>query len=351
VWGTYLIITFWSIDNRRTGADYGLIAFATTIPLIEKSKIKVYLFFALSFLTFIFYKIYDYSTPFIPDDALNYQIINNSILLSCGGIVFVQMMIFRNLTEHFSEEAQSKFNELNRVLEIKKQTEEKLKTSNKDLQQLREQLEWIVKQKTTELQTYLDAINVNVLSSINDLYGNFVKVNEPLSSITGYSPYELVGKNLRFLNGGHPESFYDEIEKTIQSGNSWRGELKEKTKEGATIWTDIVIIPIKGKENKVQYSLTIGLPISERKNNEEARENNIKMLENIAFRASHKMRGPLARIQGLVSLVENNLIGFDEMEAITKGISDSSKELNHATSELVKYVNENQDKIERSLTI
>lgn len=345
-YGTYLLIAFWSFENRRTGTDYGLIALATSVALIESSKVRAYLFFVLCFITYLIYKAYDFNQVFIPDETLNYDLIQNSILFSCGGIIFIQMIIFRNLTEHFADEANNKYDQLKRALEIKKQTEEKLKTSNKDLQQLREQLEWIVKQKTTELQTYLDAINVNIYSSITDLNGNFVKVNEPLMKYSGYASEELIGKNIRFLDAGYNhEAFYQEIETVVADGKTWRGEMKLMNKNGSVYWTDQVIIPIKGRANKVSYFLTLALPITERKLHEEAREKTIQVLESIAFKTSHKVRGPLARIQGLVSLVKNNLVKEDEIGMVAQGLHDCSMELNHATSDLVKFVNEHQTDI------
>ena len=71
-----------------------------------------------------------------------------------------------------------------------------------------------------------------------------------------------------------------------------------------------------------------------------------KVLENIAFRTSHKIRGPLARIQGLVSLVQKDLVKVEEMKSIATNLEACSFELNMATTDLVQFVNEHQNSIQ-----
>jgi light-regulated signal transduction histidine kinase (bacteriophytochrome) len=111
-----------------------------------------------------------------------------------------------------------------------------------------------------------------------------------------------------------------------------------------------VILPIKGKDDKVNYFLMLALPITERKLNEEAREKTVQVLENIAFRTSHKIRGPLARIQGLVGLVQKDLVRAEEIKSIATNLEACSFELNMATTDLVQFVNEHQNSIQREPT-
>lgn len=352
LYGTFLFITFLAFQNKRVGAEYCLVALMIYAALIEPNSFRVYIFSSLCALDFAGYKLYDLHTQFIPDPAINYDILENSLIITSGGIVLIQIMALRNLTEHYADEASNKYEQMQRALEIKKQTEEKLKSSNKELEQLRDQLEWIVKQKTNELQTYLDAINVNIYSSINDINGNFVRVNEPFTKQSGYTSNELVGRNMSMLNpGDYTSEFFLEIKNTVSNGMVWRGEIKQMSKTGNIYWTDQVIIPIKGKSDKINYLLTLALPITERKEQEESREKTLRLLESIAFKTSHKVRGPIARIQGLAGLVQNDLIDLHELKFVTKSMEESCKELNNATSELVKFINDHHETIEHNLKI
>lgn len=204
-----------------------------------------------------------------------------------------------------------------------------------------EQLHWIVKQKNAELQNYLDAINVNIYSAITDLKGRILKVNDPLTTLTGYSEGELLGNNFSMLNSGHhPTTFFMDMWATILSGKSWRGEIKNKRKDDTHFWIDLVIIPLKDKDEEIRYFLSLALPITERRQNEETREKTMHVLETIAFSTSHKVRGPLATIQGLASLLQKDLIADEEFKSVANKLVACSDELSMATSDMVKFVND-----------
>lgn len=345
--GSLCVVSFWCFTNRRVGAEYCLIALACSAPMTFKQKNMMYQSFFLSVFVFFSYKIFDGVLPFTPDVTVNYVALSAFIIFASGGVVFFQLILYRELTHHYAGGLKNSNTELNKALDDRKTIQEELKNRNEELQSLTEQLNWIVKQKTTELQTYLDAINVNIYSSINDVKGNFVKVNDPLTIATGYAPEELIGKNLRLLDSGfHPDAFYNEMEGAMLAGKTWRGEVKNKGREGSFYWTDQVIIPIKGREGAVNYFLMLGLPITERKQNEESREKTIRLLEAIAFRTSHKIRGPLARIQGLINLVQRDLITPEEFKIISARLEDCSIELNFATTDLVEFVNDHQNSIQ-----
>jgi PAS domain S-box-containing protein len=345
--GSMCLVIFWCFTNRRVGAEYCLIALACSAPMTFKQKSMVYKSFFLSALAFFGYKIFDGVLPFTPDATVNYMALSALIIFASGAVVFFQLILFRELTHHYAGVLKNSNTEISKALEDRKIIQEELKNKNEELQSLSEQLNWIVKQKTSELQTYLDAINVNIYSSINDVSGNFVKVNDPLTSATGYAPEELIGKNLRLLDSGyHPDAFYNEMEQAMLAGKTWRGEVKNRGREGSFYWTDQVIIPIKSREGTINYFLMLGLPITERKANEESREKTIRLLEAIAFRTSHKIRGPLARIQGLINLVQRDLIEPKEYKIISTKLEDCSTELNLATTDLVEFVNDHQNSIQ-----
>ena len=350
--GSLLLIAFWAFTNRKVGAEYGLMAIACSAPLTFKEKATVYFTFLLTFLVFFLYKYYDAIQPFLPNPSVNYSVLSMMALAASVVVIFFQLMTFRNLVHHYSDVLKKSNKGLTTALESKQVVQEELRLKNEEQSQLTEQLNWIVKQKTSELQTYLDAINVNIYSSINDLYGNFIRVNDPLTTATGYTSEELIGKHFRTLDSGYQdESFYEEMEATMLSGKTWRGEVKNKTKNGSIYWTDQVILPIKGKEDKVNYFLMLALPITERKLNEEERERTMEMLEDIAHRTSHKIRGPLARIQGLVSLVEKDMVEADELRYIATKLQVCSSELNLATKDLVEFVNDHQSSMKHEPTV
>lgn len=340
--GSFVLFTFWGFTHRRTGAEYGLIAVLCSIPMVYRNtKALVSLLLLVGF-TLLSYVLLDKLSPFTPDPTINYPILSTFIMLVASGNILVQIFLNRQNLFKYLTLVKSKNEELAATLYEKKETEVQLQKTNKELQELTEQLNWIVRQKTMELQTYVDAINVNIYSSIIDVKGNFIKINEPLLKATGYSDAELIGANYRLLDAGYSEIAYARVERIVQAGQSWRGEVKYRTKTGSYYWCDQVVIPIRTSGNAVSYYLTLGLPTTERKLNDEMRDKALNLLQKIAFQTSHNVRGPMARIQGLVSLIRHDMVAGDELKYVSKSLAESTEELNLATSDLVNFVNSNE---------
>jgi PAS domain S-box-containing protein len=322
-----------ALSDRRTGTEYVLIAVACASILVFDSVYKILLGFILSLACFGFYSWYDTNYAFVPDPTVPYEYMKSVVMLISASAVAIQLLIFRSLINKYAEDLQESH---------KKglATNEELKASNEELHSLSEQLDWIVKQKSTELQSYLDAINVHVYSAVTDTQGTILKVNEPLTKVTGYTEEELIGKNFSLFNSGfHSDQFFKNLFLSLADGKTWRNEVKNKRKDGSFFWIDMVVIPLKSEKGNTNYFLTLALPITERKEAEEQREKTSKMLEDIAFKASHKVRGPIARIQGLMNLMDNGYLEKDEMSSISQFLKDSVAEMDVATRELTSFVN------------
>jgi PAS domain S-box-containing protein len=305
--------------------------------LVFDSVYKILLGFTLSLACFAFYTWYDTSHLFVPDPTVPYEYMKSAVMFISACAVAVQLLVFRSLINRYAEDIQ----EANRKGVA---VNEELKASNEELHSLSEQLDWIVKQKSTELQSYLDAINVHVYSAVTDTHGTILKVNEPLTKVTGYSEGELLGKNFSLFNSGfHSDQFFKSLFVSLADGKTWRNEVKNKRKDGSFFWIDMVVIPLKSERGSTNYFLTLALPITERKEAEEQKEETSKMLEDIAFRASHKVRGPIARIQGLMNLMEKGYLEKNEMNSIGGFLRASVDEMDEATRELTRFVNEHYE--------
>lgn len=345
--GSLILISFWSFTNRKVFAEIGYLSLACSLPMLVRSIWRVIFWFFLCLTLFLLYQYYDEVTPFIPDPSINYFWLPNSILVVAISVVFFQINSFRELAFHYASSLKIKNEQLDKVIEGKEKMERDLQAKNEEMQTLTEQLNWIVIQKNSELQVYLDAINVNIYSAISDSQGRFVKVNAPLMKASGYHSEELIGNHFSILDSGfHSPLFLKRLESTVKSGNPWRGEFKSRAKDGSFFWCDQVIIPIGGKTDTFNYFLTLGLPITERKQTEETRDRTLSLLETIAFQTSHKVRGPLARIEGLVNLIQHDLVSLEEMKMVSAKLKDSSIEVNLATSDLVNFVNSHQISIQ-----
>jgi len=80
---------------------------------------------------------------------------------------------------------------------------------------------------------------------ITDADGHIQYVNPAFDQVTGYSRKEVIGKNPRILKSGeHDKSFYRQMWQTITAGNTWRGRLINRKKNGTFYTTEASISPV-----------------------------------------------------------------------------------------------------------
>ncbi|MDD5595615.1 MAG: PAS domain-containing sensor histidine kinase, partial [Candidatus Omnitrophica bacterium] len=142
-----------------------------------------------------------------------------------------------------------------------------------------EHVESLVRQRTAELNQaneellkFSHAIKQSPsMVMITDLEGNIEYVNPKFAQITGYSQEEVVGKNSRILAWDKmPKEQGDQLWETINSGKEWRGEFRNRKKNGEFYWEFASISPIRNHEGKTIHYLAMKEDITERKLIEEA---------------------------------------------------------------------------------
>jgi PAS domain S-box-containing protein len=341
-YGLMLMVLVLATLERRTGTEYLLIALGCCSVVVFDKLTNVVVAFMFAFLCYVVYKVYDSTQPFIPNPTVPYELAQNSIMFLSGFIVLAQSMVFRWLIRDYS----AKLTQANRETQ---EMNVELQATNEELTAFSENLDMMVQQKSAELQAYIDAIDLSVYSTVTDLDGNFIKVNDQVITASGYMKQELVGKHFSILDSGnHPEAFFEERRQLLMTGKTWRGEVEHKTKHGVLLWFDLIIIPIRdSNRGLIKTFLTLGLPITERKLHDKLQDETIAVLESIAFRASHGVRAPLARINGLSDLVRKRIVSQEEFEVVAEKLVHCAEELNEATSELVTYVYKHQEQMMR----
>ncbi|MBI1312697.1 PAS domain-containing protein [bacterium] len=113
-----------------------------------------------------------------------------------------------------------------------------------------------------------------------DAQGRITYVNDRFCDISGFSRDELLGHDHRLLNSDyHSRSFFDHMYSTIYQGNVWRGEVKNRRKDGSFYWLDTAIVPFLDDSGNPEGFFTIRTDITERKEATEELESVVERLD------------------------------------------------------------------------
>jgi PAS domain S-box-containing protein len=149
---------------------------------------------------------------------------------------------------------------------------------------------------------------------ITDKESNILYVNPKFSQLTGYQLNEVVGKNSNILRGDATvDGLYQDLWSTILKGNVWKGEFKNKKKDGSPFWVSATISAVTDFENKITHFIGIQEDITEKiklETRNKALQDKIRRLEkldvmgSLSARIAHDFNNILSAIKGNVDILK-----------------------------------------------
>ncbi len=173
----------------------------------------------------------------------------------------------------------------------------------------------------------LDADNYTVLNanlSAIEKYGYTLKEYKKMSYFELY-PKEETKNIMKRLSNHH-----------LQVANN---NFTHFLKNGEQIKVDFHCKKVTGETDGLERIIVQSNDITETLNHIETIETQNKKLRNIAWTQSHEVRAPLARILGLINLIEEHKDSFDDMLFCIQSLKDSSNEMDEIIRKIVNETN------------
>lgn len=145
-------------------------------------------------------------------------------------------------------------------------TESVSKNGNSEIRKKEEELKQKmleIAEKEAELKTRIEQVDLACIVSETDIYGNITFINDKFCEVAKYTREELIGRPQNIVR--HPDTskeVFRELWATIKSGKIFRGNIKNRAKDGTPYYVDAIIAPVLGPDGKpikyigIRYDIT-----------------------------------------------------------------------------------------------
>jgi PAS domain S-box-containing protein len=153
----------------------------------------------------------------------------------------------------------------------------------------------LFKSYTMDNLNYLDSVcfneiqNSSLLLSVMDLDGNIIFINNIFCEVSKYNRKDFIGNSFKLIR--HPETpnlLFKDMWTKIKNGIKWKGETKNRAKDGSEFWLQSTITPIIDINNNLVKFLCTSTDITHKKNienelNEAKKIIDLDLFENVSY--------------------------------------------------------------------
>ncbi len=159
---------------------------------------------------------------------------------------------------------------------------------------------------------------------------NAILANKKLCEILEYSMEEILGKpSSAFMDEESKQNWIKSRERRVQGLFESSDDIKYITKSGKQIWARVSSAPIFDQAGKFKGGLGMMTDVTNRKNAELKTQDLIgrlqsqnKNLQQFAYILSHNLRAPIAKLQGLVSLINKDSVSHSDNVDLIKSVGE-----------------------------
>ncbi len=196
------------------------------------------------------------------------------------------------------------------------------------------------KRAEQELADIRYALDQAAIVAITDGRGVIRYANDKFCEISKYPREALLGQDHRILNSGHhPKEFIRKLWATIGGGRVWRGEIRNRAKDGSTYWVDTTIVPFLDSEGAPYQYLAIRSDITDRKRAEEElrKQEALASVGQMAAVMAHEIKNPLAGIAGAIEIIGGRLPEDSPDRDVISSILERIDTLNHRVQDVLQF--------------
>ncbi len=175
---------------------------------------------------------------------------------------------------------------------------------------------------------------------ISDTTGRFVYVNEAFTTLTGYSRAEALAASRGLLRSdAHPASFYAGVWATLERGETWRGRVTNRHRDGRDVVVDAIIAPLRDDAGIITNYIAVESDITEELAREQRFQHAQRMdaVGQLAGGIAHDFNNILGAITMELELLEMDSSLPDSVRQVTSDVRSSAQRAANLTRQLLMF--------------